>query len=465
MPFEIRIIIVVLGGIFFSVLAVVHPVGVTLVVLATTPFDPLMTNFFGIAGNYVTVIPIVLLLAKVGPGQWVNLFLGTRVQRALLLFLAVVSISYLIGYLRIGPGAFFAYLQRIAGFALVGVFAVGLRDERYVDLLLKILTISMAAFALVSMLEFYVGIKLFPTLSEFGSVGLLDAQRTASVHEARLRGAGNSVSINSFALGLLVPIGLSMGWLASRKRRGLIVIPLASLIILLMALFGTISRSGLLGLAIGGAVVSVSAYKLRPPAVIGTLILAGVLAFGANQALIFLDLDDEFKSRLTTADLDYASSGRQSAWTHGLKLFADSPVWGVGYGVIETDNVKWTQTSGDPHNAYIRMLSYYGILGASFFAYLLWTILSTLLKSPTTAGDGLEYWRPYFLAGFASILVVNLFNSYFFDRVMFIIIGFAAALEHGRRDASALKVHSQELNSEPRVLHDWASQGPLVRHD
>jgi hypothetical protein len=111
------------------------------------------------------------------------------------------------------------------------------------------------------------------------------------------------------------------------------------------------------------------------------------------------------------------------------------------------------------------MLTYYGILGASFFVYLLWTIFSTLLKSPNAAGDNLEYWRPYFLAGFASILVVNLFNSYFFDRVMFIIIGFAAALEHGRRDASALKVHSQELNSEPRVLHDWASQEPLVRHD
>jgi len=460
MPFVIKIIFVALGGLFVSALALLHPVGPALMVFGISPFDPLMTNFFGMAGNYITIIPIMIILVKVGPSRWVETFLGTRVQRALLLFFAVVSVAYLIGYLRVGPGAFFAYLQKLSGFALVGLLATGLRNERYIDFCLKLLAVSMALFALVCMLEFYLGIQLFPTQSDFGAGGLVDAERTENVHEARLRGAGNSVSINRFALQLLVPIGLSMGWLATKNRRGLIVIPLVCLIVLLTALFGTISRSGLLSLAIGAVVVSVSAYRLNPKSVFALLILAGVLAFGASQVLGYFELGDEFESRLSTSDLNFGSSVRQSAWLHGLKLFADSPIWGVGYGVIETDNVRWTLTSRDPHNAYVRVLAYAGVIGGSFFAYLLWTIFSTLAKSSMRAGDRVEYWRPYFMAGFASLLVMNIFNSYFFDRYMFIIIGFAAALEQSRRDAAYPATRSIEVNPEPKTLDDWSTRNP-----
>ncbi len=171
MPFEILIILVLIGGVAVSAVALIHPAGPALLVLASTPFDPLMTNLFGMTGNLVTIVPIALVLLKVGPSRWFDTFLGTRVQRALTLFLAVATISYSIGYLNIGPAALFSYLQRIAGLLLVGVFAVGLRQERYVDLCMKALAVSMALFTLVSMLEFYVGLQIFPTVSEFGAGG------------------------------------------------------------------------------------------------------------------------------------------------------------------------------------------------------------------------------------------------------------------------------------------------------
>ena len=458
MSFELKILLVAIGGLFGSAIALMHPVGPALILVLSSPFDPLMTNLFGNAGNYVTVVPILLLLAKVSPATWPRAFLGTRVQRALLFFLLAVSISYLIGYMRLGPGVFLAYLQRITGFALVAVFASGFRNERYVDLCVKALAVSTMLFALLSMLEFYLGLQVIPTQSEFGSFGLIGAERTENVHEARLRGAGNSVSINAFALGMLVPIGLSMGWL-TKKRPRRIVLPSICLVILLTGLFGTISRSGLLGLAAGAAVVAISAYRLNPTAILSTLILAGVLASGASQVLTYLDLGDEFESRLTSKDLDYSSNVRQSAWVHGFKLFADSPIWGVGYGVIQTENVRRTATSRDPHNHYIRILSFYGVLGGSFFAYLLWAIFRTLSKSRQRAAEALEYWRPYFLAGFVSLLVVNFFNSYFFDRFMFVIMGFAAALEFSRQDRAAQEqAPSSEGSLETSVLQDWSQQ-------
>lgn len=452
-----KIVLAVLGGLVLSAVTVMHSAGPALMVLASTPFDPLMTNLFGLAGNNVTMIPIILVLIKVGPGMWADTFFGTRVQVALFLFIAVTSISYAIGYTEIGIGAFYAYIQKLSGFFLVGVLAVGLRNNKHVDFCLKVLVVSMVFFSLVSMVEFYLGITIFPTQSEFGAGGLLEAERTSNVHEARLRGAGNSVSINAFALGLLVPIGLAMGWASMTRRSGSISVPIICLIVLLAALVGTISRAGLLALVVGAAVVMVAAYRLNPVSVMGTLILAGVLALGANAALSRLDLGDEFESRLTSSSLERDSSIRQGAWLHGLKLFADSPIWGAGYGVHVTQNVKRSVSARDPHNHYIRILAYYGSLGASFFAYLVWATFSTLSGSTRKAADRVEYWRPYILAGFVSLLFLNLFNSYFFDRMMFIVIGFAAALEQSRREVAS---ESDGFSKpEPEPLHDWAAQG------
>ena len=238
----------------------------------------------------------------------------------------------------------------------------------------------------------------------------------------------------------------------------MIFVPIVCLIVLLAAIVGTISRAGLLALVVGAGVVMVVAYRLNPVSVIGTLILAGVLALGANAALSRLELGDEFKSRLTSSNLERDSSVRQGAWLHGLKLFADSPIWGAGYGVHETRNVGWSPSARDPHNHYIRILAYYGLLGTAFFAYLLWAVFSTLAGSTRKAADRMEYWRPYFLAGFVSLLVVNFFNSYFFDRMMFIVIGFAAALEQSRREVAS----QSDGSNEPQPVHDWATQGECV---
>jgi O-antigen ligase len=437
MSLTVQVIIALVVGFIVVVGALAHPIGPAILILASTPFDPLMTNLFGQAGNYITIVPILLVFVKVGPMRVFDALFGTRVQKALFLFLVVGLIAHLIGFYKAGPEILFYYLQKISGFLLVAVVASGMRHEKYVDLCVKALVLAMAVFAFLSMLEFYLGIELLPSQgAEYGSSGLVGAERTENVHEARLRGAGGSVPINRFALQLLLPIGLAMGWVTSKKRVGVGLIPIGCLVVVMTALVGTISRSGLLGLATGAAVVAIGAYRLKPASVLATLMLAGVLAFGASQTLSYLELGDEVESRLTSSELDNSSKVRQASWLHGLRLFADSPIWGVGYGIVETDRVKSTALSPDPHNSYIRVLAFYGILGALFFVNLVWVTFSTLMPSRQKAGERMEYWRPYFLAGLCSLLVVDFFNSYFFDRFMFIVIGFAAGLDFARREST-----------------------------
>lgn len=435
MSFALKIVIAVLAGILVSVGAIIHPIGPALMVFAISPFDPVFVNFFGSYGNYITALPIVLLLLKTNPGRWFHLLLGTRVQIALFVFLAIGLISHIVGYVKLGTPVLIFYLQKVAGFLLVGVIATAFRHERFIDFACKTLVVSMTAFAMLSMLDFYAGIHLVPFLGDTTELGYIDGMETENVHSSRLRGAGESLPINRFAFQLLLPIGLAMAWLTPRMRRGLGIVPAVCLIILLTALFGTISRSGLLGLAVGAAVVAVSAYRLRPGAILATLALAIVLGGGSTFVLSQLGILETVESRFTGEDLDSGSQVRQSSWSHGLRLFADSPIWGVGYGVVATERVRPMVASPDPHNAYIRMLSFHGLLGFVPFVYMLYVLLVTLMQSKFAIDEKLESWRPYFLAGFVALMVVNFFNSYFFDRLFFFVVGFAAAIEGARRNA------------------------------
>ena len=114
---------------------------------------------------------------------------------------------------------------------------------------------------------------------------------------------------------------------------------------------------------------------------------------------------------------------------HGLRLFASSPIWGVGYGIVETADVRVTFGAQDPHNAYIRIMAFYGMLGVGVFAYFFFMLFRALTLRVDAVDPIYAYWRPFFVGSAFAILVVNLFNSYIFDRNLYVAVAFAAALE------------------------------------
>jgi O-antigen ligase len=229
---------------------------------------------------------------------------------------------------------------------------------------------------------------------------------------------------------------MAMAWLSPRVRRGIGIVPLGCLIVLLTALFGTISRGGFLSLVVGAAVVMLTAYRLRPTSILAVLALAVALGGGAAYTLNYLGVGEKVESRVTSSELSEGARTRQASWLHGLRLFADSPIWGVGAGVWATESVRPGMANPDPHNAYIRTLAFTGILGGILFAYMIYALYSVLLKSAKDLGEEFEFWRPYYVAALTALLAMNLFNSYFFDRYFFLVAGFAAALEQARRDAA-----------------------------
>jgi pimeloyl-ACP methyl ester carboxylesterase len=216
---DLAIISAVVAGLVFVVPVLFHPIGPSLLVFAISPIDPILGATLGIWGNLLTGVPILLALLKTHPTHWVQLFFGSRIQIALALFTAVSAIAHLVGHSVGVQGLLLNYLQRITGFLLVGVVATGLRQERYLGLCMKVLVIGSAGYALLSIAEFYFGIQLLPAQRQWGSAGLLGQEGTEDANLARLRGVGDSLTINRFALQMLIPIGLAMAWLSPRMRR------------------------------------------------------------------------------------------------------------------------------------------------------------------------------------------------------------------------------------------------------
>lgn len=140
-------------------------------------------------------------------------------------------------------------------------------------------------------------------------------------------------------------------------------------------LFWSGTRAGVYGAA--GAVFLVLVTVRRTPP-IGSIALA-ILAAGLGVALseLWLPPDPAFgffagRDNLPDADLDAFSNGRTILWTAMLQAFASRPIFGLGEGAI-----LWLVTlpSGQhhvqPHNAIVQMLSSWGLIASTAFAYLM----------------------------------------------------------------------------------------------
>lgn len=423
-----------IGSLAVGALMLIHPVGPALFILATTPFDPIMFNLFGFVGNLVIVAPFLVFLFRSPVEGMVQSILGTPVQRAVALATVVLLFSFVQSVDKLGYYIFPIYGQRAALFLIVGVIAASMRTPERTISVVQIFVISMALFTLLSMLEFYAGIAIVPSagLTEWGEAGLIGGsiEEYTPAGSFRLRGAGESIPINRLALQLLLPLFLAVGWVVSRERTRLRLLGGISVGVLFLGLLGTMSRSGMLGFIAGMAVVAVRHFRVRLAGMIGIMAVAVAALWLGTLFASIAGFGEVLESRWSTEDAGSMATTRFSNWVHGLKLFADSPLFGVGWGNYSTANVPRPYGAPDPHNAYVRLMAWQGFVGLASIGYMIYAVLRGFLRQYRHVGDELRHWTPFFLAGFIGILVTNLANSYLFDRHLYIAIGFAAALEH-----------------------------------
>jgi len=110
-------------------------------------------------------------------------------------------------------------------------------------------------------LDFYLGIRSLPGAADTygGALGL--SLEESVIHELRFRGGG--LSINATGNWLLTPTFVALGWFTAPHSKSKST-AFACLAICVIGLFATMSRSSILGFALGSLFVLPYISRLRP---------------------------------------------------------------------------------------------------------------------------------------------------------------------------------------------------------
>ncbi len=185
---------------------------------------------------------------------------------------------------------------------------------------------------------------------------------------------------NNLALALIVVLPL-MNYLRLVASARLMRLGLAAMMgLTTIAVLGTYSRGGLIGLGtLCVALVLRSPQRLRLMA-IGIIVLVPALSFMPERWVARMDT-------ITSARTDDSFMGRLEAWQVAMNIAAERPVVGGGFSATE---VPWifqhyapgpTETDGRAaHSIYFQVLGDHGYVGLAIFLSLLaavmWTVQS-----------------------------------------------------------------------------------------
>jgi hypothetical protein len=436
----IQLVLLFFGGLSAFFLGLLHPVGPALIILAISPFDPVMTAIFGDAGNYLSLAAPLLLLLRTPPGLLPGIFVGTRIQQAVLVFLLALLWGHIVVFPLSGMTVAYAYMSRVNVFLMMGVVAILMAHPKYIDLGIKVLVVSMAGWAAFSAAEFYLGIEVFPTRMG-GTDVIVGGDEYVTANLVRLVGVGDSVPPNRLGMYFVPNVILALGWLGSPRTTfwGRIA-AFACALIIGLALIGTISRSSYLGMAAAVAVALVMSGRIRITSVLAIGLIGGTVLIVGTMAADMFGVDQAVAERVTGDSLSQDADNRAAKWIHGMRLFGEAPITGVGYGVGETETVKIIGAS-DPHNSAIQILAHHGMMGFLPFVVAALIITRVFMLNPPGMPPHLVYWRPYMVAGIVGTLVICQFVSFIYDRYLWFLLGFGVAWE--RAAAQKIFEHTQ----------------------
>jgi len=127
--------------------------------------------------------------------------------------------------------------------------------------------------------------------------------------------------------------------------------------------FATVSRGGALGLmaALAFTFYDRGRVSLR-------LVLAPALVAVVVGMLVLAGMNERSSGAYTPGQLDQSALGRLDMWASGIRMTANNPVFGVGFGQF-ADNyrsyapgpVRWK--ARDAHNSFIKAAAETGLIG------------------------------------------------------------------------------------------------------
>lgn len=245
-----------------------------------------------------------------------------------------------------------------------------------------------------------------------------------------------------FAAMLLLPTLFLLGREIQARSRRERVISLLGLITLIYAIFASGTRSALVGILVGSAVLAWSDKKAR--FWVFTLMLGTVMILAYERSLY---------TRFIVDAVEFGGSGRLDIWNVGLSLVSQNPIIGVGIAnfpayftaevIARTGSILYSAIllpGRDAHNIYLQILVELGVLGLALFLIPLGRLVLRLAKQAGSTQRSL-------LACLAGYLVQGLFLPILNRKYFWITIGLAV-----------VGVLVEELSKQPRPLKDGPSQ-------
>jgi putative inorganic carbon (HCO3(-)) transporter len=211
-----------------------------------------------------------------------------------------------------------------------------------------------------------------------------------------------------------------------------------TLAILWTCLVFTLSRSSLVALAVGLAVLAALRWRVRPAFYVGvvTVIVAAAVAVVATHPSTF---------GLNNAN--EATSGRAGLISGGIRLFRQNPIHGYGSGSFADEYTiyfpKAAQIVKDSHNIPITIASEQGLIGLVFYVALVISALIALFRD--ARGD--PYRVGIAVAFLALILHTMLYADFLEDPTTWMLLAVGGSLAVAARAAAEPKGAKQHLRA------------------
>jgi O-antigen ligase/polysaccharide polymerase Wzy-like membrane protein len=400
---------------------------------------------------------LVFALTRLGVRDW----LVPRTTLVLGGFFAAFALVYLIGFFNLSTADArdlfaegFAKFGVHFAFLVAAVAYVARRSERFYWWTLACFVAGIAANAVYGLVQLVVAETTTTSLDEvvLGSIGSFDESDRINVF-GTVAGSDvyrtNALTMTPNHLGvmLLVPLLLLLPVYLRLERRHRLRVPLALLLVLLALIeLSTLSRTGLLGLVVGLAVLAVPYRRHLPSA----RLLVPLVAAAGVVAIVFAERARFFEGVIEARTGLGSGEQRIEIWGALPSALGSHPLFGLGLNTF-TDHYEFLTGRGGigPHSYYVALLSETGVVGtalALFFLVYLFRrlgVVRELGRALAAAGDAAATRiRPLgwgLTAGFVGTLAANAFLMtiplfYFFA---FALLAISAPLVFSRRSAPA----------------------------
>lgn len=234
---------------------------------------------------------------------------------------------------------------------------------------------------------------------------------------------------------LLIPVYLLIKRIVSERKSRTVNILL--LVITVIAILLTKSRSGFLGLAIIAVMHLISwLFSKKVPFYAKMLIVAIFIAF----PIFMLTSNIGVIVRLRSGVSDGSSTARFDSWKMGLQIFKNNPIFGIGYNMTGAYKSKFSLPIADStvngmDSSLIMILSCSGILGFSLYLIYFFKLFSNRKISLT--------YKSLMAAG----LVICNFNQLLFYQFWLVLTSILLYDEISTKKYSVLSKHPSLLGS------------------